>query len=300
MRLNKFKWFLSAILATFVLLPFVSAAGEMTLSQQNFYAGEKYRLKVTLPGNSTSQSGVAWTINSMGAELCAGNATVKPDGTFEIEFTAPRLNPDVSVKAELICRNIPGAPAATLFFRSAEIFIPLAAVEALKLNILKTGEADDPLTAAFKTRKIPVKQIGSLEEFDGQVLIVCGMDFDENQEAAKTLAGLAAQGKKIIILPPLKGHFPAGNRQFDQIMLGKTAYIKSLNKEFDLPLTAGTFTTAAWDESFVLTCSNQADAFSCGIFKAGRGAVIITTWDLSKMQETNPSAWYLLKTWLFL
>ena len=300
MCLNKYKWLLPAILTVITLPPFRSAAGEMTLSRHNFYAGEKCRLTIALPANLPSQSGIAWTISSMGAELCAGNAAARPDGTFEIEFNAPQLKPEISVKAELVCRNIPGTPAAPLFLRSAEIFTPLAAIEARKLNILKAGEAEDPLTAAFKARKIPFKQIGSLEEFDGQALIICGMDFDENQESAKALAALAAQGKKIIILPPLKGHFPAGSRLYGQIILDKAEYIKSFNKDFDLPPAAGSFTASAWDEAFVLSCSGQADGFSCGIFKAGRGAVIITTWDLAKMQETNPSAWYLLKTWLLL
>ncbi len=298
MRLIKFIWSIPAILTTVWMLPFLSAAGEITLSQQNFYAGEKCRLKIAFPSNFTRQSAIAWTINSMGAQLCAGNALVNPDGTFEIEFNAPRLNPDVSVKAEFICRNVSGTPAVPLFFRSAEIFTPSAAIDALKLNVLKTGEAEEPLTAAFKTRQIPYKQISSIEEFDGQALIICGMDFDENQEVAKALTVLAGQGKKIILLPPLKGHFPAGSRQFDQILLDKSGCIKRFNKDFDLPLTAGSFTASARDEAFVLNCSNQADGFSCGIFKTGSGAVIISTWDLAKMQETDPSAWYLLKIWL--
>ncbi|MHB9140145.1 MAG: hypothetical protein ACYC4Q_12145, partial [Victivallaceae bacterium] len=119
MHLNKYKWLIPAILTVITLLPFLSAAGEMTLSQHNFYAGEKCRLKIALPANLTGQSGIAWTISSMGAELCAGNGAVKPDGTFEIEFNAPQLKPEISVKAELVCRNVPATPAAPLFFRSA-------------------------------------------------------------------------------------------------------------------------------------------------------------------------------------
>lgn len=298
MCLNKYKWLVSTIIAAILMFPLLSLAANMTLSQQNFYAGEKCRLKVTFPAKAVSQSGVAWTINCLGAELCAGNATVSPDGSFEIEFNAPSLKPEISVKAELVCKNVPGSPSAALFFRSAEIFVPVAAIEALKLNVLKTGEGEEPLTAAFKAQKIPFKQISGIEEFDGQALIVCGMDFDENADTAKALLALAAQGKKVIILPPLKGHFPAGRGHFDQIMLGKAEYIKSFDKEFDLPAVSGTFTASAWDELFALTCSAQADGLSCGVFKSGRGSIIITTWDLAKMRETNPSAWYLLKAWL--
>lgn len=291
--LSQFKQCKMTLITFAICLPLFCTASDITLSQQNFYAGEKYRTMVTLSEKISNQSGVAWSINYLGAEIGTGSSKLSGNGTFDIEITAPRLNHGITAKATLICKNISGVPTAPIFFRSAEIFTP-AESAALEVNVLKTG-SEEPLTTAMNRHGIAFKTINSTDEFAGKTLLICGADFDENTDMSKTVTTLAAQGKTVIILPPLKGHFAAGDTAFERIFLGKAADIKNFNHDFDILRNSGSFAAVAWDNALALNCMAQQNGFSYGIFKTAGGAIFITTWDLPKMVKDNPSALYLLK-----
>jgi hypothetical protein len=266
-------------------------AKKVILSQQNFYAGQKSEFTILQPKLTGA---VNWRLTFFGRFSQAGRF-VASENEGRIEFKAPNLNPGVTVKGKFTVKSSSKTLGFPIYLYSQEPFIDKTEFNKLKICVWNLGQDANWLELLLKKNGITFKQTDNFDNFDGNLLLISGIDFNEFSNITENLFNWCKHGKKIIILAPISGLFPLPAETFEEFTAFKSAAIHKFNKKFDLLPVLSTFKHASADESSSLDFSKKQNGYSFCRIKHGKGEIIFCGWDIQGKLKTNPTALYLLK-----
>jgi hypothetical protein len=293
---------------------------KITLSPncQTFYAGREHTLTIT--ADKFTGERLSWNLRYAGRRLAAGERQIPANGEIKITFNFPKLNEGVIAEVEFSCfagekmekdvklnREI---KKKLYFFHSNPFVGQKETFKKMNIGVWEAGDKEE-LSTLFKKLDLPFAKIADPANFTGEVLVVSGLDFDENPGISETLANLAETGKKVIILPPVSGSFANFAKESNALILRKNDIIKEFNKKFDSKNWNGTDSTekslriSQIDDTPSLKVVEKSGGFTFAEirYKAAAYAgnkkknykIILTTWDIVKDAEVSPTPLYLLK-----
>jgi hypothetical protein len=266
-------------------------AKKVILSQQNFYAGQKSEFTIQQP----KLTGVVnWRLTFFGRFSESGKFVANANEA-RIEFKAPNLNPGVTVKGKFTVKSSSKTFGFPIYLYSQEPFIDKAEFNKLKICVWNLGQDANWIELLLKKHGITFKQTDNFDNFDGDVLLISGIDFNEFSGIAENLFNWCKNGKRIIILAPILGLFPLPSEAFEEFSAFKSTAIHKFNKKFELLPTLSTFKHASSDELSSLDFSKKQNGYSFCRIKHGRGEIILCGWDIQGKLKTNPTALYFFK-----
>ena len=198
------------------------------------------------------------------------------------------------------------------------------ALKERQIGVWETTEGGT-LSALLKSLEVPFAEVADPIQFNGQILLVTGIDFDSSPGALDALLELTKKGKKVIIMPPISGKFTLDVDKFDGIVLGGKEYIIGGNNfgvpplgglgSSSIPPKGGTpnrkkFDTESWNgktiaqtrfnlipsgETIELEFNKANKGFTYCELRKEKGKVIITTWDIINGAKISPTPVYLFK-----
>jgi hypothetical protein len=265
-KMKIFKYILILSLLCFLWLNTLSAEEKVTMTMspacRTFYAGREHTLTVKTQGLTGER--LSWNLRYAGRTLASGQRQVPQNGEVKISFQFPELNEGVVAEVEFSCftgeKNVVRDPGSelgeeelkkTLYFFYPDPFKnKKEALKKLKIGIWEPSEGE-ALSEFLKSIEVPYAKVADPAGFQGEVLLVSGIDFDEFPGGNETLLKLVKNGKKVIILQPFSGTFAKLAEDMDSIIFTGNEYINGRNT-FGVPPKGGTpnrrkFDTESWN-----------------------------------------------------
>jgi hypothetical protein len=339
-------------LCVFVVSLNLAATDSRIISLQpecrTFYADREHTFTVVT--KSLTGESLNWNLRYAGRTLAAGKRTIPENGEVKISFQFPKLNPGVIAETEFSCwvgKKALGTRSQALgknehrtsnknelrrnlfFFNPNPFEGQKKALEERQIGVWEASEGGT-LSELLKSLEVPFAEVADPEQFNGDVLLVIGIDFDSSPGTFDALLDLVKKGKKIIIMPPTLGKFPLNADKLDGIILGGNEYIGirsqalGIRKKFDTKTWNGkaipgkTFKLIPFNDTVGLEINNTPNGFSfCELrikealgtghqalreeggkakgIKNNAGRMIITTLDIINGAKVSPTPAYLLK-----
>lgn len=308
---------LTLLLCAFALNTALLADPKGTLSLQpdcgTFYAGREHTL--TIKAEGLTGECLRWNLRYAGKTLTSGQRQIPAGGEVKIPFAFPELNEGVVAETEFSCFT--GKPALStgceaiekeikrrLYFFYPDPFVSRKeSLKELKMGVWEPGEGE-ALSGFLELLDVPLKKVADLANFNGKVLFISDLDFDEFPGVSSTLLEMAGQGKKIIILPPFSGTFPQFAKKTDNVILSKNQAIPRFNRKFDADswngnsVSNGSMKLVFLDDGVALKRANNGSGFTYCELSIGEGGIILTEWDIVNGAKVSPTPVYLLKEML--
>ena len=317
---------------------------------KTFYTGREHTL--TVRTQRLTGEGLNWNLRYAGRTLASGQGKIPANGEVKITFKFPELkegvvaeclfrswvgekpdehrtsNPASAGQASNLSRSA-GHPTSngkqkqikrTLYFYYPNPFVgQKEALKKLRMGVWEPSEGE-ALSEFLKPLEVPFAKVADPAGFDGEVLLVSGLDFDEFPGVAETLLKLVDNGKRVIVLPPFSGTIPGFAEKANEVKLAKKRVIQEFSKKFDTETWNG---KAIANTSMKLTqiddivalevrehrtspvakamgdrSNEKGMGFTYCEVRKGKGSMIITTWDIINGAKESPTPVYLLKEML--
>ncbi len=240
-----------------------------------------------------------WNLKYANRTVAAGRRKVTDKEESSFAFVFPEIKPGV-VASSILEVNIHGkARRETLNFYPEKAFeLDKASLKKLAIH-LWCPESGGEIEKLFGKHDIPFTGIDDPANFDGSVLIVSGLDFDNFPGIAGTLTGIAKEGGRIILLPPFSGKILLDIEEFRSFRIGRNEVVNEFSKKYDSENWAGTkiekhgFKMISVDRKMSLQTTKSGMSY-CE-FRTKTGYIILTTWDIAGTAGKSPTPLYLLK-----
>jgi hypothetical protein len=276
----------------------VGASPEIAAS---LFSGRK--ISFDIPGQSGASD---WKLVS-GERVLASGKTIPSGGGVKIETELPPLKDGVAVKAELILTG--GAPdfKTPVILHSQNIFAegepwPFPSKPAVWPQ---DSERSSKLIKTLESQGLKAEQAGSLDSFDGDVLLVTGTDFDDSPGMFKSLLALADKGVLAVVLSPRRGALQVKPALFGSMLIDKGLPLtlfkdKLISADFKTLVPGPLFVPGSSEFPLELKISSHAEpgtGFRFARFGAlsGPGAVVIIAGDFEKLAGESPVPLMILK-----
>ncbi len=308
---------LTLLLCAFALNTVLFADSRETLSLQpdcgTFYAGREHTLTIKAEGLTGER--LSWNLRYAGRTIASGQRQIPTGGEVKITVAFPELNEEVVAETDFSCfigkralstnhEAVEKEMRRRLYFFYPDPFVSRkASLNELKIGVWEPSEME-ALSGLLELLDIPFKNVADPANFDGKVLFVSGLDFDEFPGVSSTLLEVARQGKKIIILPPFSGTFPEFAKKTDNVILSKNQAILRFNKIFDAdswnghPVSNGSMKLVIFDDGVALKRADNGGGFTYCELSTGEGGITLTEWDIVNGAKISPTPLYLLKKML--
>ena len=284
----------------------------------NQYAGRKQEVSANgLPPSSS----IKWRVATSGRALASGNASSAADGSVKIDFELPPLHDGAALTGEMVISPKDAQDfKAPLVLHSSNIF---AEGEIAKMPpSIGVWAADNDteanLVRILKSQGLDPDSVSSISSYKGDLLIVCGMDFDDNTKAFDSMLAFAGKGSEVIVLPPTKGSFRLKPELLSSLHLEK-GFPEAHNTDKGLPDTRlitekklshdlGILSARSDCAGFSLIASDSAlefkfakspvpsDAFHFSRLDVGKGRVLFFGWNLMALSDVSPVPLLALKS----
>jgi hypothetical protein len=263
---------------------------------------------------------LSWNMRYAGRTLASGESAVPQSGEVKIKIKFPKLNEGVAAAIKFtvfIGKEVEREKDLFLFYPN-----PFAGskktFEEMNIGVWEAGGGKG-LSALLKKVDLPFVEVADPVNFAGNVLLVSGLDFDENPGISETLADLAEKGKKVVIIPPISGSFANFAKKSNAVILRKNDRIKEFNKKFDTKNWNGaeigekTLRISQIDDTPSLKFVEKSEGFTFVEIRYEKGLdpggekkihkttqsvnykMILITWKILKAAEKSPTPLYLLK-----
>jgi hypothetical protein len=274
-----------------------SLAVTMAPPAHTFLAGREHRLRLSVP--AAVGGTLAWNLRYAGRTLAAGETSPGADGTAELRFAFPKLNPGVRADTLLTLSS-----GGATFTKSLHFFHPNPFLgESRHWQLAKIAvwaPEDDALAAWLESLEIPFSPIDDVAQATGQVLVVSGVDFDDLPGLPEKLADIAGRGTTVIVMSPFDGHFPIPANAAN-VRLADNTRILEFDKTLDAeswgvhPVASRHLRLASRDNAPAILPDDDADSrfTSCEI-RTGTGRLWILSWNLPAAAKDSPTPGQLL------
>jgi len=260
------------------------------LEQHAFFSGREYSIDLKLPPENFSGKNASWTILSRGSRVGQGKLTADDQ---LMRFMMRELRPGMVISASMRIGGVRRSMIANLYFFSDKPFAEMRSLS--NLNIVLWPKESD-LGGTLDKFGLPHTKVTELKEFEGDVLLLGGADFNIEDGLSLQLLKLAREGKKIIITPPLVGKFKLPNDEFSKVSIIPRNGLKSMRREFDnLPLASSIDIDVNGKELLMKFVSGN-NGIGGAVIDIGNGMIIFSGWSLTDIN--NPTAIYLLRQYL--
>ncbi|NLK82611.1 MAG: hypothetical protein GX280_00835, partial [Lentisphaerae bacterium] len=161
------------------------------LEQHAFFSGREYSIDLKLPPENFSGKNASWTILSRGSRVGQGKLTADDQ---LMRFMMRELRPGMVISASMRIGGVKRSMIANLYFFSDKPFAEMRSLS--NLNIVLWPKESD-LGGTLDKFGLPHTKVTELKEFEGDVLLLGGADFNIEDGLSLQLLKLAREGKKI-------------------------------------------------------------------------------------------------------
>jgi hypothetical protein len=291
----------------------LSAADAPPSMAVNYYAGG--RQDILISGMSPSAS-LRWRIAVQGRTIASGLASATADGTAQLAAELPPLRDGVSMKAELVVTHdgVDELNAGIVLHSKRPFEADLPSLTPAKEKD-KNGKAKEPaLIGIWSPDGNAGNGVGRLLEehglkpdlvespahFEGKILLVSDIDFEDNAKAFNKMLSIVAGGMHAIVLPPMKGTLHMPSDSFSEFTVSKgllpvSGFDRSFSHDLSLFPAANGLSLSADSSSVELLAAKAAGLFHSARFKVGSGSVTIICWDMKANAAVSPVPLLLLR-----
>ncbi len=264
---------------------------------KNLFANTEYSFSIT--GKTTGNESLNWNISSLGRTIFAGSATIKEE-TTQIKFKTPNIKTGFIGKFQLSCyiKDI-SIKKDFYVFNKNPFALDNNKIESLGVCVYDITE-NNKVIEQLKTYNEKIKKTSNIEDFDGKVLVIIGLDFENNPGIEDVIFAECAKGRKIIFIAPVAGTISIANKNIKSIKMTGNEIIAEYNKKYDNNISITKFALSQVDYDTVLNFNNmQKSNFSYCEMKIGEGSIIFFGMDIFKNKDISPTEIYLLKDLIF-
>ena len=282
------KPFLLAI--SLALAAFSAMAQDISAS---YYTGSTQKIQLKFPDSDASGS---WRILSAGRTLASGDVQTGSSGEAAVSFSLPEMKSPASIEAELVWGSGGKESSKEISVHSANPFTgKIQTIGALGVGLWSVDSSKSPMAELLKKFEIPFSTADGISSFDGKLLFVEGMDFDNNPGSFDALKAQCQKGCDVILLPPIKGSLKFDRSACSQILLAGDGRIERFGRRLDsklwggAPFNASRFKWDMMDGSPCLRFDGSLDGFSYCEMEIGGGTLSLCGWDLAAGAKVSPT-----------
>jgi hypothetical protein len=268
-----------------LILPLLSFGQEVDISpgRKAFYAGEDF--KVLIKGGSGAK--VSFNFDYANRTIARGDFKFDAQGECYLKLKFPKIKPEISVAAKLICVSKQGKTTEVLYFFPRQVF----SNDSFKISL---WHSEGQFRNILNDSGAKVVSVSDLGRFQGDVLLVDRMNFKAFPGIEDTIEELCKKGITIVFTNS-KGSLP-WPEGVKKLCLENSAFIKKINKRFDeLKSSNGVMVTLENEKTVLKFAEKQAGMSYCSM-KIDRGEIIFVSGILQKEIKENPSSLYLIKS----
>ncbi len=299
---------LTAFYLSFLTVSLFSSDAKLFIeSPKNFYAASEALIKIR--AENLESANFQWTLKYSSATLASGEQKItESPALIELKIPIPELNQDVIAQMDFTCSAGRLAPLKKqlYFFYPYPFKSVKKNLEDLSLKVW-TSERAEPLLDLFKKHEIPFTQIDRLQDFEGKVLIVSGIDFDEHPEAQALFEKYCESGVRIFVIAPVQGKYPLGYIWKRMSFSGLEQIPEQFGKRLDAEqwgyknFGVNSFILVSDDSGRVCLAPDSSGLSSWGLcsFRTQKGELLFCSWDIAGLSQESPAPLYILKYMLF-
>ncbi len=258
---------------------------------KNLFANIEYTISVITKENVNKN--LNWNINTLGRTYRAGSAKIPETGIVTIKFKTPNIKAGVIGSFKITCSiNELEINKEFYIFHKNPFELDKALIKDLGVSLYDLNE-NKYLTKFIEKNEVPIKLTQVIDDFDGNILIVTNMNFDDFSGIEESIFAEVAKGKKIIFISPL-GSFPLNNKKIKSIKLSGNEIIKEYNKKYDDILKFNIIFSQI-DDITHLNFNSKNSNFAFCKMNIEKGEIIFVGLDIYENNKISPTAIYLLK-----
>ncbi len=250
----------------------------------NLFAKTEYTITV----NGKANELLNWNIQTLGRTFRSGSSNFNEKGIVKIKFITPNVNPGVILPFQMNCivNNLKKQRDFYVFYENP-FSLHKKIIKDLGLCIYDLSE-NEKVSDIFEKLEVDFKTISNLDEFDGKVLIISDLNFENFHGLEDDIFAQVANGKNIIFISNTTGTLPLNNNKIHSIELLGNEVVHKYNKKYDKLVLSNNISFCQIDDITHLDFGkNKTPSFAFCKVKIGEGNLIFIKLNLNKKSSTE-------------